>query len=547
MDFDREAVVQSFAAESEEGLAAMESILLEMEDRPEQDQAVASIFRVVHTLKGNALLLGFETLSVFAHEVENVLDRLRSKTLTLSPAVTSLLLASVDALRAAVAACVAGVADVVPRYEQLRKQLEQIAAGESAHEIPADVEESADNSAPAELPASATRSKTLRVSVEKLDKLLNLTGEISIARGRVRQMLEKLGADDVSSVLDAHADIDRLFLELQETIMRARMVPLGPVFRGCVRAVHDMAEKLGKKAELEISGEDVEVDTSVTELIRDPLMHMVRNALDHGIELPDQRRTAGKHPRGHLELKAEHQGGTVVIELSDDGRGIDLGEVREKAKANGWLQTDERASDQELYRLLFRAGFSTSDKVTDVSGRGVGLEVVRRNIEALRGTVQVSSQPGVGTTMTIRLPLTLAILDGFLVGVGTETYVTPLENAVECLDFPAEHVTGPKGSAVIDFRGRPLPLLRLRNVFDVEGNSGTREKVLIVRQQNALAGLIVDEFYGQRQVVIKSLGRLSQSAYGVSGSTILGDGKVALLLDVARLMNDAVELTNNRA
>lgn len=542
MEIDLQTVIQSFAAESEEGLATMEAALLQLEDHPEQDELVASVFRVVHTLKGNALLLGFDSLAEFAHCVEDVLHRVRDKELKVISTVVSALLASVDALRGGVLVSINGNPDSPLAYGEVRKQLTALTQpSEAIHEH--EVTEVGRQDPVVAAPANMSKTKTLRVPVEKLDRLLNLTGEISIARGRVRQMLERSAGGDHGSILDADGDIDRLFLDLQETIMRARMVPVGPVFRQCSRAVRDIGAKLGKQAELVISGEDVEVDTSVTELISDPLMHMVRNALDHGIESPDQRRENGKHPRGRVELKAEYQGGTVVIELRDDGRGIDRNAVREKAAAQGLVAEGERVSDQELYRLLFRAGFSTAEAVSDMSGRGVGLEVVRRNIEALRGTVDVSSEPGSGTTMSIRLPLTLAILDGFLVGVGGETYVTPLENAVECLDFPVEHVAGTNGSAVIDFRGRPLPVLRLRSVLDVNGKAGTREKVLVVRHQDALAGLVVDDFRGQRQVVIKSLGRLARTAHGISGSTILGDGRVALLLDIATLMNDAVNLT----
>jgi two-component system chemotaxis sensor kinase CheA len=544
MQFDREAVVLSFVGECEEGLSATESALLQLESDPNNSEAVAGIFRVVHTLKGNALLLGFESLASFAHEVENILDKLRSGKLQITPMVTSVLLGSVDALRAAVVAFATNAPDVLPGYQHVRAQLSALANGQDQDPSGnGELSEQSTCTTPGTAPPDALKAKSLRVSVEKLDRLLNLTGEISIARGRMRQILESRAEADLRSVLDIHADVDRLFLDLQDIVMRARMVPLGPVFRQCVRAARDIAAKVGKQAELVISGQNVEVDTSISELIRDPLMHMVRNALDHGIESPDERRAAGKHPRGRLELTAQNAGGYITVELRDDGRGVDVNAVRERAEMLGLLEEGEDVSNEYLYRLLFDAGFSTAKQVTDISGRGVGLEVVRRNIEALRGSVNVSTESGFGTAIRIHLPVTLAILEGFLVGVGDETFVVPLEDAVECLDFSKDNVAGTNGSAVVDFRGSPLPALRLRNVFDVAGEANPREKVLVVRHHDSLAGFIVDGFYGQRQVVIKSLGRLARSAYGISGSTILGNGRVALLLDVPRLLNDAIELT----
>ena len=388
------------------------------------------------------------------------------------------------------------------------------------------------------LAAARARGRTLRVDVEKLDRTLDLVGEIAIARGRLAQMAEE--GRPAAELLEAHREADRLHVELQEVVMKLRMVPLGPMVRPFARTVRDVAAAHGKEARLVVHGAEVEMDTSVVEQLREPLTHMVRNAVDHGIEPPEARRAAGKDPRGTVTLSACHDGSSIVIEMRDDGAGLSRERIAARARAAGLAADPERMSDAELFRLVFEPGFSTADHVTDLSGRGVGLDVVRRAVDALRGTLDVHSRPGEGTAVTLRLPLTLAVIEGFSVGVAGQTYVIPLDAVVECLELPRErHARGAHG--MISLRGEALPFLRLRDHLGATGLPPRRESVVVVRHAGGRAGLVVDALLGGGQAVIKPLGRLFRDLPGVSGSTILGSGRVALILDVASLIREALQ------
>lgn len=325
--------------------------------------------------------------------------------------------------------------------------------------------------------------------------------------------------------------------------MKVRMVPLGPIFRRYLRTVRDVAAAHGKQARLVVEGEDVEVDTSVVEHIRDPLTHMIRNAIDHGIEAPDVRRRRGKDPCGCVTLRAFRDAGSIVIQVADDGAGLDRARIADRARALGTVPDLEALTDQQLHRLVLEPGFSTADAVTDLSGRGVGLDVVRRNVERLRGAVEIESRDGGGTTITLRLPLTLAIIAGFAVGVAGETYLMPLDAVVECLDLPREECPHADGRGVLNLRGAALPYLRLREVFGLGGSPPEREQVVVVDHDGGQVGLAVDALYGESQTVIKPLGKLVRNATGFAGSAILGSGKVALILDVAALLRQAASNT----
>jgi two-component system chemotaxis sensor kinase CheA len=308
-----------------------------------------------------------------------------------------------------------------------------------------------------------------------------------------------------------------------------------------------VASAEGKRIRLLIEGGDVEVDTSVVEHIRDPLTHMVRNALDHGIEPPEVRRERGKDPVGRVTLRARHEGSSIAIEVSDDGGGIDRARVAERAQELGFLAEGSALGDEELQRLIFEPGFSTSRRVTEISGRGVGMDVVRRNVEALRGSVSVASEAGKGTTITLRLPLTLAIIQGFRVRVGDEIYILPLDAVVECVELPGEERALGAGTGVLALRGKPLPYLRLRRHLRVQGPPPARENVVVIRHGSAVAGVAVDVLLGESQTVVKPLGRMFQGIPGVSGSSIMGDGRVALILDVAGLLREALRNAAARA
>ncbi|ACG71876.1 CheA signal transduction histidine kinase [Anaeromyxobacter sp. K] len=539
LEIDREALLATFLAEADETFAHMEQQLLALERTPEDDELLNALFRDVHTLKGAASLVSFDGARDVAHDLEDVLERLRQKTLAVTDPLVTLLLQSVDVLRGAVAEAGAGgggASDAVLAFRARLAEAARAAVAERA--APSGAAEAPDAHEPHAPHAAAAR--TLRVDVGKLDRMLNLSGEIAIARGRLGEMLERRGGVSAEDALDAHREADRLYLDLQELIMKARMVPIGPTFHQHVRTLRDLASNLGKQARLVMEGEDVEVDTAVIEHIRDPLLHMVRNALDHGIERPDERRAAGKPPVGTLTLRAFHDAGSMVVQVLDDGRGLDVRRIAQQAVARGLASDPARIGPEDAAGLIFEPGLSTADAVTELSGRGVGMDVVRRNIEALRGSVSVESEPGHGTAITLRVPLTLAIIQGFKVGVGGETYILPLDAVSECLELPPEETRAGAPWGVINVRGKPLPYLRLRDHFKVAGAAPQRENVVVVQHGAQVAGVAVDVLHGESSTVIKPLGGLVGAVAGVSGSSILGNGRVALILDVAGILRETL-------
>jgi len=538
-DSDRDLLLQTFLTEAGEHLRTLEESLVALEARPDDAELLNGIFRVAHSLKGDALMVGFPRIAEFAHGLEDLLERLRDGALAVDGEVTSLLLRAVDVLRALLAAAAAGQDTVPADLEATQSAIVAACAGPDA-EVSAPAEQAATTKV-----AVTAEAGTLRVDVAKLDRMLNLTGEIAIARGRVAQMMAALPAHVGQEILEAHRDADRLQMELQEQVMKARMVPVGPFFRQYARTVRDVARAHGKAVRLVTEGDDVEMDTRVVERLRDPITHMIRNSIDHGIESPELRAALGKAPEGCLTLRAAHEGGLIVIEVHDDGAGFNRQRIAERARETGIAADPQQLPDSDLLSLVFAPGFSTAETVTDLSGRGVGMDVVRRNIEGLRGNLSIASVDGEGATITIRLPLTLAIIDGFGVGVGDETYVVPLDAVLECLALPADSHQDGDGHGVINLRGEPLPYLRLRDRFNATGAAPRREHVLVVQHAGGRAGIAVDALFGERQAVIKSLGAGLDGLSGLSGSTILGDGRVALILDVPALLREAVGRTVN--
>jgi two-component system, chemotaxis family, sensor kinase CheA len=543
MEISREMLLQSFREETEECLAQMEQFLLGLEARPDDRELILSLFRAAHTIKGNASLLEFKTLAHTLHALEDTLDALRNGSIRLSPDLSNLLLQSVDVLRQMTQGITEDNEYLLPAHEELFARMAEIVADAKANETPAVLEAHAPS--PGESPALPGASKAavhnLRVDLGKLDRMLNLTVEFAIGQGRMRRILEEKYALAPSGreVLETHHGLEALFLELQELVMKIRMVPVGPTFHGLARSVRDAARKSGKLARMLVVGEDVEVDTTILEHIHDPLMHMIRNSVDHGLETPEVRRALGKDPSGKIILQAFHDSGNIVVQISDDGAGLDHERIVQHARKQGIIPEGVRLTEAEIHNLIFQPGFSTADKVSELSGRGVGLDVVRRNVNALSGAIQVVSRKGQGTTFTIRLPLTLAIIDGFAVKVGTETYVIPLSSVKECLELPREKHLSEEGG-VINLRGEALPYVRLRDLFGIAGPAPIREKIIVVEYQGGRAGLAADELLGEQQAVIKPLGRLFQGIRGVSGSTILGSGRVALILDVPALCGEAI-------
>lgn len=380
--------------------------------------------------------------------------------------------------------------------------------------------------------SGAKEGRTLRVDAERLDHLIDLVGELIIAAAGGQVMARRSSVPELEEV---NSTIAALVEEVRDSALQLRMVKIGATFARFPRVVRDVARDLGKEITLEVSGEDTELDKTVVERLGDPLMHLVRNALDHGIEPAERRIAAGKSARGTLGLNAFHDSGSIVIEVRDDGGGLDKDRIFKKAVERGLVEAHEVLSDDQVYRLIFEPGFSTASEVTNISGRGVGMDVVKRNVESMRGSVSVRSTPGQGTTVSLRLPLTLAIIEGFLVGVGPTTYVVPLETVDECVEFKSDG-----GSNYANLRGEVLPIIRLREVFGLPPSAQQRESIVVLRHGNIRAGLVVDTLIGEFQIVIKPLNRVFNPARCISGSTILGSGEVGLILDVAALIRDAV-------
>lgn len=378
----------------------------------------------------------------------------------------------------------------------------------------------------------SSEANLIRVDADKLDELINLVGELIIAGAGTNLIAQRLRAADL---LESTATLSRLVEEVRDSALKLRMVQIGGTFNRFQRVVRDVSRELGKDIELVISGADTELDKTVVEKIGDPLTHLVRNSMDHGIESAQARLACGKPAKGTLKLNAYHDAGSIVIEVRDDGGGLNKQRILRKAIERGLVNEGDDLSDREIYNLIFEAGFSTADAVSNLSGRGVGMDVVKRNIAALRGTVNLDSIEGQGTTVTIRLPLTLAIIDGFLVGVGSAVYVIPLDMVVECIERAAWENSGSDGR-YLNLRGEVLPYLRLRELFEVEGEPTRRENVVVVRHGEYKAGLVVDRLMGEFQTVIKPLGKVFNKVSGIGGSTILGSGDVALILDVPGLM-----------
>ncbi len=391
-------------------------------------------------------------------------------------------------------------------------------------------------SEPQKAPAKkkAIKSSSLRVDSNKIDVLINQMSEMVIANARIVEIAE---SSESMELEESAALLSELLEQVRDGIMDIRMMQVGDSFAKLRRIVNDTAKKIGKDIDFVISGGETELDKTVIEKISDPLVHMLRNSVDHGVETPEAREAAGKPGKGRIDLRAYPDAGTIVIEIEDNGNGINKEKVLEKAIANGIVSPNHNLSDKEIYELIFAAGLSTADKVSDISGRGVGMDVVKRNIEDLRGTIDVDSTPGKGSKITIRLPLTLAIIDGFLVQVGDTKYVVPLDMIQECIELDDEAKESMKGNQFINLRGEILPLLNVHDYFSEKVYEGGRENVLIVKYADKVVGLKVDELFGEHQTVIKPLGETFQQVPGISGGSILGSGEVALIVDVPSLID----------
>jgi two-component system chemotaxis sensor kinase CheA len=377
-------------------------------------------------------------------------------------------------------------------------------------------------------------STSLRVPAERLDELMDRVGELVIAQARLSQMAAQSSDGNLKTIAE---ELERLSSGLRDTTMGIRMVPIGSLFSRFRRLVHDLSRDLDKEIEFITTGEETELDKTMIERLADPLVHLIRNSVDHGLETAEQRIKAGKPVKGTVRLSAVYAGAEVAISVTDDGAGLNAARIRAKAEEQGLLTPESRIADHDLFQLIFAPGFSTAKEVTSLSGRGVGMDVVKRTIDGLRGKIELTTRPGEGTTATLRLPLTLAIIEGMLVRVGNGRYSIPLSAVEECVELPAEVATHSRGRNFLDIRGSLVPFLRLRDLFNTAGEADSHQKVVIISSGEGRAGLVVDQIIGNNQTVIKQLSKLHTDLETFSGATILGDGTVALILDTSRLVS----------
>ncbi len=695
MTIDMAQFHQVFFEESFEGLDAMESGLLNLDMGDVDEEAINTIFRAAHSIKGGSGTFGFTSVAEFTHVMETLLDEMRDGRRQITQGAIEILLGSVDCLREMLMAiqsgqeidtvrvaghkkaldteldgqgnttstlandsadqCLGESATVimpatavqgwriafsphahllktgndpvrmfrelaelgelsvrvdfqgVPDFHQLdpeechlswdlqiigdisREQIDDVfdwveedcdlavqaltvqqpvtqPSGDVVKDRPEPVAESPEPTevAPlkAELPAPSRKqhkpvaknvparpagSSSIRVDTEKIDNLINMVGELVITQSMLSLVGEHFSINRLDQLKSGLAQLERHTRELQESVMNIRMLPINFVFTRFPRLVHDLSAKMGKKITLEMTGEQTEVDKTVIELISDPLVHLVRNSLDHGIEMPEQRLAAGKPETGKITLNAYHRGGNIVIEVCDDGRGLDKQKLQAKAIEKGLIEDNMPITEQQIFELIFMPGFSTAEQLSDISGRGVGMDVVRKNIQTLGGNIEIKSEQGQGSVFAIHLPLTLAILDGQSIAVGDETYIVPLVSIIESINVPEDMVNRVAGKGeTFRLREEYLPIIRMHEIFSVENVRATKLSeglVVVVEGQGVRCGLFIDDLLSQQQVVIKSLEANFRRVEGVSGATILGDGSVALILDIPGL----VRLSNQQA
>lgn len=561
-------LLREFVGEAREHLQEIESGVLALEDKPEDEHTLNSVFRGFHSLKGGSGFLNLGPVNRLAHELESLLDLARQRKLRINSDHIDLILCGADALKrfnVCVEAQVAGKDVGTPIFltsgDLIARIREALNPTEHADAHPAPV---ASAGAPAVKPAEPQAaapvaaavsgqsapagykggSGSVKVDTAKLDNLVDLVGEMVIAQSQVSQdpALAQVQSQQLARNL---AQLRRITNDLQRTSMSLRMVPIRATFQKMTRLVRDLSPKAGKLVELRLHGEETELDRNIIEEISDPLVHMIRNAIDHGIERPEVRVEKGKPARGQVSLRAFHEGGNVVIEIKDDGAGLNSARILAKAVERGLVAEGQQLSEKEIFGLIFAPGFSTAETVTDISGRGVGMDVVRRNIDKLRGKIDIQSTPGKGSTFSIFLPLTLAIIDGLLVSVGSERFILPTLSVRESFRPSADMLSSVQGRGeMVTVRGQIQPLMRLHQFFGLEPENTDPAKaiIVVVESEGQNRCLLVDRLLGKQEVVIKGLGQTFKQSRGLTGAAILGDGRVALILDV----NSLVRLRENK-
>ncbi len=557
-DADSE-LIGEFVTESKDLLEKAEAALLLLETNPEDKDSVNTVFRTFHTIKGNSGFLGLTLIQEFAHFAESLLSRLRDGEIRFEGSYAELALRSTDVLKElteGVQALLAGAEASHPRgYQAILTLLQNPEAAENRLEKPLKEKtsapeksgtaamaamENAGSAQPAQRRTSAPSDgeSTLRVRTDRLDQLVDMVGELVIAQSLLSQdtMVHQIGNHDLLRKVTHSGKIVR---KLQDLAMSMRMVPLKGCFQKVARLVRDLAHKSGKPIEFISEGDETEIDRNMVDILSDPLVHMVRNAIDHGIEPPEVRAALGKPQAGIVRLFAYHSGGNVVLELRDDGKGLDRDKIIAKAISKGLLDSEINLSDSEILQLIFQPGFSTADKITEISGRGVGMDVVRKNVEALHGRIDINSEPGKGCTFFVRLPLTLAITDGMLVKVGRERYIIPTVNIHLSFKPVATSLWTVAGQGeMVMLRGELMPLFRLHSLFGIDDaiSDPTKGLLVVVGEGEKRCSLLVDQLIGQQQVVAKSLGYGLAKIPGIAGGAILGDGRVGLILDTSALV-----------
>lgn len=591
-DEDR-AIILDFAAEALENLSAIEIGVMDLEQDPADSEIVNAIFRPFHTIKGVSGFLNFTRINHLSHSVENLLDKARNHQLPVTEELIDIVLDSVDLLRRMIQDVQASFVETAPEEGgiDIRPFMDRVEAYVAGHAgdrkklgemlvdrgivTAADLQNALklqerdkrrrlgeilveNKKAESKDVVSALREQRryepqgsfqVKVDTDKLDNIVDMVGELAIAQSMLRQnpLVQSTSDRRLFQIVN---QLNVITSSLQKTAMSLRMVPISQSFQKMLRLVRDLAKKAGKEVELRITGEETEIDRNMVEEIYEPMVHMIRNAIDHGIEPPEERTANRKPARGTIYLKAYHKGGDIVIEIADDGRGLNKEKIRQKAIANGLIEENENPSDEEIQNLIFQPGFSTADKVTDISGRGVGTDVVKSKIEKLRGRVEVKSTPGQGTRFFMRLPLTLAIVDGIVVKVGQERYILPTLSVKEFYKPEKRDYFTVKGKGeMIKVRQDLIPLVRLDRWANGHGGSHPptdgdppwKKTVVVVEHQGKLRCLLVDELVGQEEVVIKSLGQWLRKVEGIAGGAILGDGRVGLIVDISGVFEMQVE------
>jgi two-component system, chemotaxis family, sensor kinase CheA len=561
-------VIREFLVESHENLSRLDQELVELEKRPQDTALLASIFRTIHTIKGTCGFFAFSTLERITHEAETLLSQLRDGRRELTPSLISLILETVDATRKVLASIEASGGEGPDSFDEITERLRLAAQSPSEAEKPCasdqvilsppeaeaakDMCETPDRPKPEEngVKSSSVADANIRVGVGLLDKLMDLVGELVLTRNQILQF----NTEREDAALNATSQrLNLITTELQEGVMKTRMQPIGMVWSTLPRVLRDMAVSLGKQIRLEMDGADTELDRTIIEAIKDPLVHLVRNSCDHGIEAPEIRLQGGKPAQGRLALRAYHEGGQVNIEIADDGAGIDVAQVKQKAIEKGLLRSEqaEKLSDREVLNLIFQPGFSTAQTVTNVSGRGVGMDVVKSNIEKIGGVVDIVSRPGEGTTVKLKIPLTLAIIPGLVITSGGERFVIPQVSLLELVrlegDSSEKRIEHVHGTPVYRRRGSLLPVAYLNEVLGLKSDERAEAVSMVVLQaEDRQFGLIVDGINDTQEIVVKPLGKQLKGITVYAGATIMGDGRVALILDVLGIGQSAGVLTESR-